>query len=130
LPLAGNGRCQWENRAHFFGAASEAMRRILIERARRKSRLKRGRGQIPVSLEALELAAPMPDDKVLLLDEALERLQARDSEKARVVILKFYGGLSNQEVAETLGVTERTVRRQWNFAKAWLLRCIQEEITS
>lgn len=130
LRLVGDGNRIWQNRAHFFGAAAEAMRRILIERARRKSRLKRGGGQSPVSLEELDLAAPMPDDKILLLDEALERLQTKDPEKARVVVLKFFGGLSNQDVAETLGVTERTVRRQWTFAKAWLFRCIQEQIES
>jgi RNA polymerase sigma factor (TIGR02999 family) len=130
LRLVGDGNLTWQNRAHFFGAASEAMRRILIERARRKSRLKRGSGQTTISLEELDLASPMPDDNILLLDEALERLQTKDPEKARVVVLKFFGGLSNQDVAETLGVTERTVRRQWTFAKAWLFRCIQEQIES
>jgi len=119
------GHQGWQNRAHFFGAAAEAMRRILIENARRKSRLKRGGGQLRLDVDQLELAAATPDDKMLLIDEALERLQADDPEKAQVVILKFFGGRTNQEVAETLGVTERTVERHWAYAKAWLFRSIR-----
>jgi RNA polymerase sigma factor (TIGR02999 family) len=119
------GHHNWQNRAHFFGAAAEAMRRILIENARRKSRLKRGGNQLRVDIDQLELAAATPDDKMLLIDEALERLQADDPEKAQVVILKFFGGRTNQEVAETLGVTERTVERHWAYAKAWLFQSIR-----
>jgi RNA polymerase sigma factor (TIGR02999 family) len=122
-----DGERNWQNRAHFFGAAAEAMRRILIENARRKSRLKRGGDQARIDIEQLELAATTPDDKVLLIDDALERLQTEDPEKARIVVLKFFGGLTNQEVAENLGVTERTVERQWAFAKAWLFRSIHEQ---
>jgi RNA polymerase sigma factor (TIGR02999 family) len=122
-----DGERNWQNRAHFFGAAAEAMRRILIENARRKSRLKRGGDQARIDIEQLELAATTPDDKVLLIDDALERLQAEDPEKARIVVLKFFGGLTNQEVAENLGVTERTIERQWAFAKAWLFRSIHEQ---
>jgi len=77
-------------RAHFFGAAAEAMRRILVENARRKSRLKRGGGQIRLEIEELDLVATTPDDKILLMDEALETLQAEDAEKARIVVLKFF----------------------------------------
>jgi RNA polymerase sigma factor (TIGR02999 family) len=120
LRLAGNGAQAWQNRGHFFGAAAEAMRRILIERARRKSRLKRGSGQVALNIADLEVAAAEPDDRVLLVDEALERFKAEDPERARVVMLKFFGGLTDREVAETIGVTERTVRRQWTYAKAWL----------
>jgi len=120
LRLTGNLGQSWRNRAHFFGAAAEAMRRILIERARRKSRLKRGSGQSLLDLADLDVAAAMPDDKVLLVDEALEQFQAEEPEKARVVMLKFFGGLTNEEAAEVLNVNERTVRRQWNYAKAWL----------
>jgi RNA polymerase sigma factor (TIGR02999 family) len=127
LRLVGDGDRTWQNRAHFFGAAAEAMRRILIENARRKSRLKRGGGQARLDIEELELAQTTPDDKVLLIDEALERLQAEDPEKARIVVLKFFGGLTNQEVAESLGVAERTVERQWAYAKAWLFRSIREQ---
>jgi RNA polymerase sigma factor (TIGR02999 family) len=127
LRLIGDGDRTWENRGHFFGAAAEAMRRIMIENARRKSRLKRGGGQARLNIEDLELAETTPDDKVLLIDEALERLQAEDPEKTRVVVLKFFGGLTNQDVAASLGVTERTVERQWAYAKAWLFRSIRSQ---
>ena len=127
LRMVKDGERTWQNRAHFFGAAAEAMRRILIESARRKSRLKRGGDQASLDIDHLELAATTPDDKVLLIDDALERLQAEDPEKARIVVLKFFGGLTNQEVAENLGVAERTVERQWAFAKAWLFRSIHEQ---
>jgi RNA polymerase sigma factor (TIGR02999 family) len=113
-----------QNRAHFFGAAAEAMRRILIENARRKSRLKRGGDQQRVEYDELELADASPDDKILLIDEALQRLQDEDPEKAKVVLLKFFGGRTNFEVAEMLGVTERTVERHWAYAKAWLFESI------
>jgi RNA polymerase sigma factor (TIGR02999 family) len=124
LRLVGEGDRTWQNRAHFFGAAAEAMRRILIERARRKSRVKRGGGQAPLNIEDFELAAATPDERVLLIEEALQRLESREPELARIVTLKFFGGLTNQEVAEMLGVTERTVLNHWSYAKAWLLRDI------
>jgi RNA polymerase sigma factor (TIGR02999 family) len=122
-----DGHRVWQNRAHFFGAAAEAMRRILIENARRKSRLKRGGNPLHLDVDQLELAATTPDEKVLLIDEALQRLEARDPEKARVVTLKFFGGLTNQEAAESMGVTERTIERHWAYAKAWLFQNIQEQ---
>ncbi len=128
LRMVGDGDRTWQNRAHFFGAAAEAMRRILVENARRKSRLKRGGGQVRLDIEELDLAAATPDDKVLLMDEALEQLQTQDAEKARIVVLKFFGGLTNQEVAENLGVTERTVERQWAYAKAWLFQRIRTQL--
>jgi len=116
----------WQNRAHFFGAAAEAMRRILIERARHRSRLKHGGGQTRLNIEDLELADTTPDDKVLLVNDALAHLKKEDSELERIVVLKFFGGLSNDEIAETLGVSTRTVDRQWAFARAWLFRYISE----
>lgn len=128
LRLVGAGNRSWENRAHFFGAAAEAMRRILIESARRKSRLKRGGNRVRVELEELDLATTTPDDRVLLIDEALGRLEQKNPELARIVTLKFFGGLTNEEVAELLQVNERTIRRQWTFAKAWLLENIREEL--
>jgi RNA polymerase sigma factor (TIGR02999 family) len=127
LRMVGDGDRVWENRAHFFGAAAEAMRRILVENARRKSRLKRGGGQVRLDIDELDLAATTPDEKILLMDEALEKLRAEDPEKARIVVLKFFGGLTNQEVAENLGVTERTVERQWAYAKTWLFQCIRAQ---
>lgn len=128
LRLSGGHDQSWQNRGHFFGAAAEAMRRILIERARRKSRLKRGSGQAPLDIAELDIAAALPDEKLLLVDEALERLKLEDPEKAKIVVLKFFGGLTNEEVGEILGVNERTVRRQWNFARAWLFDCISEQL--
>ncbi len=127
LRLIGDGARRWENRAHFFGAAAEAMRRILIENARRKARLKRGGNPVRLDLDSVELTATTPDEKVLLINEALERLRAADPEKAQVVVLKFFVGLTNQEVAENLGVTERTVERHWAYAKAWLFDSIRTQ---
>jgi len=128
LRMVGAGDRTWQNRAHFFGAAAEAMRRILVENARRKFRLKRGGGQARVDIDEIDVAAATPDEKVLLMDEALEQLRAQDPEKARIVVLKFFGGMTNQEVAENLGVTERTVERQWAYSKAWLFQKIQTEL--
>jgi len=127
LRLAAAEEAQWQNRGHFFAAAAEAMRRILIERARRRSRLKHGGGQVRLDVQELELADTTPDEKVLLINEALERFQTEDPEKARVVVLKFFGGLTNREVAESLNVTERTIERQWAYAKAWLFNAIRKE---
>jgi RNA polymerase sigma factor (TIGR02999 family) len=127
LRLQSNTSPAWRNRAHFFGAASEAMRRILIERARRKLRLKRGHRAEHVSIDTVDVAQTEPDERILLIDEALTRLNATDRELARIVTLKFFGGLTNAEVAETLEVTERTIYNKWTFAKAWLLKNIREE---
>jgi RNA polymerase sigma factor (TIGR02999 family) len=127
LRLVGEGDRTWQNRAHFFGAAAEAMRRILIENARRKSRFKRGGHFVRVDLGDVELAETTADDKILLINEALEKMEVADPEKARVVVLKFFGGLTHQEVAENLGVTERTVERHWAYAKAWLFQEIHKQ---
>ena len=126
--LVEDGSRTWENRAHFFAAAAEAMRRILIERARRRSRLKHGGGQERLNLDDLDVAAALPDDKILLMDEALERLKAEDPETAKVVVLKFFGGLTNEEIVRILGTSDRTVRRQWTYAKAWLYHCITQQL--
>src|ERR1035437_4564475 len=127
IQLVGEGGRSWEYRAHYFGAAADAMRRILIDKARRKSRLKHGGGQARLDVDDLELAETTPDDNVLLINEALEKLEAEDTEQARVVVLKFFGGLTNLEVAETLGLAGRTVDRQWACAKARLFRYIRSQ---
>jgi RNA polymerase sigma factor (TIGR02999 family) len=127
MRIFGKGDRRWQNRGHFFGEAAEAMRRILIERARRKSRLKHGQGWVRLDIDGVSLAAATPDDKVLLINEALENLEEEDPQRAKVVVMKFFGGLTNQEVARILGVTERTVERQWAFAKAWLFQSIREQ---
>ena len=125
LRLTGSGQGQWQNRGHFFAAAAEAMRRILIERARRRTRLKRGAGRQRVDIARIELPDRAPDDSLLAVNEALEWLEKEDPAKARVVLMKFFGGLTNAEVAETIGVTERSVERQWAFVKVWLLRAMR-----
>lgn len=127
LRLGGDVQPTWQNRAHFFGAAAEAMRRILIERARRRARAKHGGGAERIDVEAMDLPAPMPDEQLLQLNEAVERLRAEDPEKGRVVMLKFFAGLTSLEVADLLGVTERTVERHWAFAKVWLFRQMREK---
>ena len=127
LRLTAEGEQTWQDRAHFFRAAALAMRRILVDRARHKSSLKCGGNRERLEIENLDLTAATPDDKVLLVDEALSRLETEDPESARVVSLKFFGGLTNLEVAKTLDVTERTVERQWAYAKACLYKIIQEE---
>jgi RNA polymerase sigma factor (TIGR02999 family) len=128
LRLVKDGDRTWQNRGHFFAAAAEAMRRILVENARRKSRLKRGGGQVRVDAEEVNLAETTPDEKVLLMDEALEELKTEDPEKAQIVVMKFFAGLSNKEVAETMGITERTVERHWAYARAWLFRNIRSQV--
>ena len=128
LRLVTEGDRTWQNRAHFFRAAAQAMRRILVDRARHKSSIKCGGGQERLNIEDLDLAAATPDDKILLIDDGLARLEAEDPSSARVITLKFFGGLTNKEVAKTLGVTERTVEREWAYAKACLYEMIQEEV--
>jgi len=125
LRLTGGVRDQWQDRAHFFRAAAEAMRCILIENARRKSRWKRGGRLERVELEGLELAADTPPDTLLVVHEALEKLAAEDASKAELVRLRFFIGLTNAEAAKVLGLSEPTVKRYWDFSRAWLLREIR-----
>lgn len=126
LQLVGAGDRTWKNRVHFFGAAADAMRRILIDNARRKSALKRGGGQERVAFEELEITAATLDEHILMIDEALQRLEAEDPQKARIVSLKFFGGLTNEETAENLGLSLRTVKRHWVVARIKLFRWIQQ----
>jgi RNA polymerase sigma factor (TIGR02999 family) len=112
----------WNSRGHFFAAAAEAMRRILVENARRKQRVKHGGGHARVDLQDHDLAELPPSDEILALDEALTRLAQSDPTAAQVVQLHFFAGLAIEEVAETLGVARATAYRQWAYARAWL-RC-------
>jgi RNA polymerase sigma factor (TIGR02999 family) len=111
----------FENRAHFFAAASEAMRRTLVDRARRKYREKRGGGAEHVDVDEVEIAAPVGnEDETLAIDEALDRLSARDARKADVVKLRYFVGFSFEETAEALGISVPTAKRDWAYARAWL----------
>ncbi len=122
LKLAGDEKVQWNSRAHFFGAAAEAMRRILIDRARRKSAQRHGAGQRRVDLEEAEIAASADGETILAVNDALEKLAANDKTKAELVKLRYFAGLTIEEVAKVLGLSESTARRHWVFAKAWLHR--------
>ncbi len=127
LRIAGGKEQHWENRAHFFAAAAEAMRRILVERARRRGRLRHGGGQERVAWEESAIAAPADDDRILLVSEALAVLEAQDPLQGQVVKLRFFVGLSEGEVARAMGVSEKTVQRYWVHAKAWLYEQIRHE---
>jgi len=116
----------WQNRGFFFHAAAEAMRRILIENARRKSALKHGGGQQRLNIDDLELGASLPEEKALLVNAALEQLEQVHPERAKIVVLKYFGGMTNEEVARTLGIGERTVYRHWLLAKVWLFDKLSE----
>ena len=116
----------WDSRGHFFAAAAVAMRRILVEQARRKSRLKRRAAGDRLELDEADVPVEPPTDKVLLVDEALERLEAIDPRKVRVVNLRYFAGLSEDETAAALGLSLRTVEREWLFAKTWLKRALGE----
>lgn len=131
LRLIGPGPARpWDGRAHFFGAAAEAMRRILVESARRKKCLKHG-GQLErVNVDDVELPLPMPDDELLALDEALDRLATVDARAAEVVKLCFFVGLTQEQAAKELGVSLATVERLWGFARAWLYKETRKSLDS
>ena len=120
LRLVGDGDARFANRGHFIGAAAEAMRRILIERARRKHRLRRGGDRQRVDLEHVTVAVDDPDETVLAIHEVLDRLAARDPLKAQIIKLRYFVGMGHQEVAAALGLAEPTVRRHWAYARSWL----------
>jgi RNA polymerase sigma factor (TIGR02999 family) len=122
LRLVGDEAPRFENRAHFFGAAAEAMRRILVESARRKRRVKHGGELERVNVDAVEVPLPMPDDELLALDEALNGLAFVDARAAEVVKLCFFVGLTQEQAAKELGVSISTTERLWSFARAWLFR--------
>jgi RNA polymerase sigma factor (TIGR02999 family) len=110
----------WNSRGHFYAAAAEAMRRILVENARRKKALRRGGNRQRLNLDLAEPAAPQRSDDLLALDEALEKLAAKDRGKAEVVKLHYFAGLTMEQTAETLAISLATANRWWNYARAWL----------
>ncbi len=116
----------WLNRGHYFAAASEAMRRILVEAARRRNASKRGSGQRPMSLDGVDLPDETNHQQLLEIDEVLDALEAKDPVKAQIVKMRFYCGMKNDEIAAILEVNEKTVRRHWQLAKVMLFRAIQE----
>ena len=122
--VGGRTEVRWDSRGHFFAAAAEAMRRILVENARRKGRQKRGGALARVDLDEAELACRIPPDDLLALDEALARLAAEDPVKARLVELRFFAGLSLEEAAKALGISSATAKRYWRYARAWLHRAV------
>ena len=117
----------WDSRRHFFAAAAEAMRRILIENVRRKKSKKRGGEGERVPLDQIEIALPAPDDDLLALDEALTRLAAERPAVAALVKLRFFAGQTMDEAAQTLGISPATAYRHWNYARAWLFRAVSEK---
>jgi RNA polymerase sigma factor (TIGR02999 family) len=120
LRLVGKDNAQWNNRAHFFGAAAEAMRRILIENARRKLARRHGGGQLRLDVNELDLAAPGAEEQVLAINEALENFGCVDREKAELVKLRYFAGLTIEQAAKLLGISEATAKRWWTYARAWL----------
>jgi RNA polymerase sigma factor (TIGR02999 family) len=125
LRLLGWDEVRWKNRGHFFGVSAQMMRRVLVDIARRRRAERRGGVQaVRVPLEDVEIAADGPCGDLVELDEALERLAVEDPRKARVVELRFFGGLSLEETAEAVGISVRTVRNDWTFARAWLYRAL------
>ena len=121
---------RWDGRGHFFAAAAEAMRRILIERARQKNALKRGARAQRVDLEELEVAIQADDETLLAVNEALQTLASEDPDSAKFIELRFFAGLNNSEAAQALGIPERTARRHWSFARAWLYRELRRQLNS
>ena len=126
LRLVGEGEePHWNSRGHFFAAAAEAMRRILVDNARRKHRAKHGGGRARVDLDDLEVAAPERRDDLLALDEALAQLAATDAQAAELVKLRYFAGLTNPQAAEALGISPRTADFLWAYARSWLLAKIE-----
>ena len=121
LRLAGDEAARFENRAHFFGAAAEAMRRILIDRARRRLAAKRGGGAVPLDVDEIEIPSPaLDDDNLLRVNEALEKFAAVDSRKAELVKLRYFVGMNFEETAAALGIAVPTAKQWWAYARAWL----------
>jgi RNA polymerase sigma factor (TIGR02999 family) len=126
LRIVGSGKQQWEHRRHFFAAAAEAMRHVLIDRARRRQCRRHGGGWEKVPLEEVEVGAPADQETLLALNEALGQFEKLDPVRAEVVKLRFFVGLSERETAELLGFSERTIQRHWAYAQAWLFERLSQ----
>ena len=122
LQLVDSPNQTWQNRAHFFGAASEAMRRLLIDRARRKQAKRRGAGAAHLDVDDLEIAAPLADDQLIALNDALDRFAQLEPQQAELVKLRYFVGFKIEEAAEILGISKATATRWWAYARAWLFR--------
>jgi RNA polymerase sigma-70 factor, ECF subfamily len=127
LQLAGKSHVQWENRAHFFAVAAQLMRRIMVDHARQRHTLKRGGGAIRVTLDECAAVTQTRAAELLALDEALEKLAAADQRKARVVEMRYFGGLTMEEIADVLKIHVNTVMRDWTAARAWLFAALSGE---
>jgi RNA polymerase sigma factor (TIGR02999 family) len=125
LRLVGNENAQWAGRTHFFSAAAEAMRRILIDTARRKKARRHGGGRQPLNIDDVEVAAAGTDDQVLAVHEALNKLAAQDQKKAELVKLRYFLGMTIEEAAVILGISAPTAKRWWTYSRAWLFREIR-----
>jgi RNA polymerase sigma factor (TIGR02999 family) len=125
LRLVGDADKKWDGRAHFFGAAAEAMRRILIDRARRKHAIRHGGDQQRVDIEKVDLDAPAESDQMLAINDALDALAVEHKLEAELVKLRYFVGMTNEEAAEVLGITPRSAKYYWRHARAWLYREIQ-----
>lgn len=125
LRLVGSEQVPWSSRTHFFNAAAEAMRRILVDHARKRGRKKRGGERQRVSLDVVDLATNAGSDQILAVDDAIRNLEQQEPRLGQVVKLRFLAGLSEEETAKLLGITQRTVRRDWQLARAWLARALE-----
>jgi len=125
LRLGDDGQPRWRNRSHFFAAAAEAMRHILIDRARRRQAGRHGGGQQRIDLAEITIAATEDDDRLLAINDAVEKLAAHDAAKADLVKLRYFVGLTNEEAAQALGISEPTAKRWWAYARTWLYREIR-----
>jgi RNA polymerase sigma factor (TIGR02999 family) len=123
--VGSNGEAQFQNRAHFFAAAAEAMRRILIDLARRKRAVRHGGDKLRVEIQEVELASSSDDDQLLAINEALDKLAVQHKVEAELVKLRYFVGMTNEEAAEVLGISVRTAKYYWTHARAWLYREIQ-----
>ena len=130
MKLIGNEEIRWAGKSHFFAAAAESMRRILVDSARKRGRQKRGGTNKRLALDLAEIVMEEQSDQILALDEALKILEAQDERMARIVKLRFFSGLSVEDTARAMDISERTVKREWALARAWLFRALSETESS